>query len=338
MYTNTIADVGVLTDAAARWHLCLRRSRLAWHDPEGCRPHRCPDARCVAARTDPGEWASRPRCGSGARSAVLAHCSDRPRLGDYRRAEHAHLPGTGLPSSTSLGFLADLEKDMAADPPAAADGPVVRAMAAAGIGAGRTPGAASSGSAAAYLKALGLGARPPGRTADGGSSTALSTGCTRAPCVGSYGTDYLQRALWRRSRSVRRFRPKPSTSLPAAPGWATSPLRWWELAAMRSGSQPATFRPMDPTASGRSRSTTPQGSLWPTRSTATQSETTRPASYEVHDGSLTIVVSASRPIETEVNWLPAPNGVPSACRFACTTPREQVLDGSWSPPPIRRIG
>jgi Protein of unknown function (DUF1214) len=56
---------------------------------------------------------------------------------------------------------------MAADPPAAADGPVVQAMAAAGIGPGRTPGAGSPGSTAGYLRALGLTivvpASPPGQ-------------------------------------------------------------------------------------------------------------------------------------------------------------------------------
>ena len=34
MYTNTIADIGVLTDGRPWWHLCLRRSRLARHHPE----------------------------------------------------------------------------------------------------------------------------------------------------------------------------------------------------------------------------------------------------------------------------------------------------------------
>ena len=36
MYTNTIADVGVLTDGGHRWYLRLRRSRLARHPPERC--------------------------------------------------------------------------------------------------------------------------------------------------------------------------------------------------------------------------------------------------------------------------------------------------------------
>ena len=80
---------------------------------------------------------------------------------------------------------------------------------------------------------------------------------------------------------VRRSQPKPSTSAPAAPGQGRPLLRWLEPAATRSGSQPRTFRLMDLTASGRSRSINPQGSSWPTRSTATQSETKHLASCEV---------------------------------------------------------
>ena len=54
------------------------------------------------------------------------------------------------------------------------------------------------------------------------------------------------------------------------------------------------------------------------------------------DGSLTIVVSASRPSETDVNWLPAPKGAFSlVLRVYDPTPR--VLDGSWSPPVIRAV-
>jgi hypothetical protein len=54
------------------------------------------------------------------------------------------------------------------------------------------------------------------------------------------------------------------------------------------------------------------------------------------DGSLTIVVSASRPSDTDVNWLPAPTGAFSLV-LRVYDPTPQVLDGSWSPPEIRAI-
>jgi len=54
------------------------------------------------------------------------------------------------------------------------------------------------------------------------------------------------------------------------------------------------------------------------------------------DGSLTIVVSASRPDEADVNWLPAPKGAFSLV-LRVYDPTPQVLDGSWSPPVVRAI-
>jgi hypothetical protein len=54
------------------------------------------------------------------------------------------------------------------------------------------------------------------------------------------------------------------------------------------------------------------------------------------DGSLTIVVSASRPSQARVNWLPAPRGAFSLV-LRVYDPTSQVLDGSWSPPAIWSI-
>jgi Protein of unknown function (DUF1214) len=55
------------------------------------------------------------------------------------------------------------------------------------------------------------------------------------------------------------------------------------------------------------------------------------------DGSLTIVVSASRPSAPGVNWLPAPAGTFSLA-VRVYDPAQQVLDGSWTPPAVQAIG
>ena len=78
-----------------------------------------------------------------------------------------------------------------------------------------------------------------------------------------------------------------------------------------------------------------------TRDTGTSSgqlpaEDVTPGLVRGADGSLTIVVSASRPGETDVNWLPAPKGAFSLV-LRVYDPTPQVLDGSWSPPVIRAI-
>ena len=168
-------------------------------------------------------------------------------------------PAPALPSSTSLGFLGDLEKDMAADPPTAADGPVVQAMAAADIGPGRTPGATSSSNAAEYLQALGLGASLLTGPVGAGSTT-VWTGYTRSAVVGSYGTDYLERA--------RLAEETLGTQVPAqAVYFGASRAQSGTTTAALVGTNSYEIRftvkdlhRMDLTASGRSRSITPQGS------------------------------------------------------------------------------
>jgi hypothetical protein len=152
-------------------------------------------------------------------------------------------------------------------------------MAAAGIGPGRTPGATSSSNAAEYLKALGLGASLLAGTAGEGSTTTW-TGYTRGAVVGSYGTDYLQRA---RPAEQTLGTQVPTQAVYFSASRARSAAATTALAGTRSYQirfPAGAFRPMDPTASGRSRFITPQGSLWPTRSAATQSETKHLASCQ----------------------------------------------------------
>jgi hypothetical protein len=193
MYTNTIADVGVLTDGGRGgtyafvgpgWHGTIPKGTVRIDVPT-------PDA-WLLGRTQVKGPADLPAAvqleAQYSLTALSGHGS-----GTTGGPSTLACPAPDLPSSTSPGFLGDLGKDMAADPPAAADGPVVQAMAAAGIGPRRTPGAASSGNAAGYLKALRLGASLLAGPAGEGSA-AIWTGYSRGAVVGSYGTDYLERA------------------------------------------------------------------------------------------------------------------------------------------------
>ena len=192
MYTNTIADVGVLTDAGHRgtyafvgpgWHGTIPKGDVRIDVPT-------PDAWLLGRTQVKGPADLLTAVDLEAQyslTALSGHGS-----GTIGGPSTLACPAPALPSSTSLGFLDDLEKDMAADPPAAADGPVVRAMAAAGIGPGRKPAATSLSHAAQYRRALGLGARLlRGRV--GGGSTTIWSGYDQA-AVGSYGTNYLERA------------------------------------------------------------------------------------------------------------------------------------------------
>ena len=158
MYTNTIADVGVLTGGGhggtyafvgPGWQGTIPKGDVRIDAPT-------PDA-WLLGRTQvkgPADLLAAVELEAQySLTALSGHGS-----GTTGGPSTLACPAPDLPSSTSLGFLGDLEKDMAADPPTAADGPVVQAMAAVGIGPGRTAGAAGSSNATGYLKALRLGA------------------------------------------------------------------------------------------------------------------------------------------------------------------------------------
>jgi hypothetical protein len=56
------------------------------------------------------------------------------------------------------------------------------------------------------------------------------------------------------------------------------------------------------------------------------------------DGSLTIYVQADPPPEAQrANWLPAPNAADFSLYLRAYWPKTPILDGSWSPPAVRRV-
>jgi hypothetical protein len=334
MYTNTVADVGVLTGTGhgrtyafvgPGWHGTIPKGDVGIDVPT-------PDAWLLGRTQVKGAadlGAAVDLEAQYSLTALRGHGS-----GTTGGQSTLACPATALPSSTSLGFLADLGKDMAADPPAAADGPVIQAMAAAGIGPGRTPGATSSSNAAEYLQALKVGAGLLAGPA-GAGSTAIWTGYAPGAVVGSYGTDYLERAILTET---------PGTQVPAQAVY---------FGASRAQSGTITT-PLAGTRSYEIRF--PAGDLPPHGADGFWSVTLYNAAgflaanpigrYSVgddtrglvrgDDGSVAIVVSASRPAETDVNWLPAPAGAFSLV-LRVYDPAPQVLDGTWSPPVVQAI-
>ena len=335
MYTNTIADVGVLTGGrhggtyvfiGPGWHGTTPKGAVRIQVPT-------PDA-WLLGRTQvkrPADLLAAVDLEAQYSLTVLSGHGSGTTGGPSTLA----CPAPALPSSASLGFLGDLGKDMAADPPAAADGPVVQAMAAAGIGPGRAPGAASPASAGEYLTALRLGARLLAG-AVGASSAATWTGFARGAVVGSYGTDYLERAhLAEETLGLQ----VPAQAVyysasRAGSGTATTPLAG-------TGSYEIRFpaRDLPPHGSDGFWSITlydAVGSLVANAINRYSIGDETPGLVRGADGSLTIVVSAGRPAEAGVNWLPAPTGAFSLV-LRVYDPAPQVLDGSWAPPVIQPV-
>ena len=335
MYTNTIADVGVLTGGGhggtyaftgPGWHGTIPKGVVRIDVPT-------PDA-WLLGRTQvkgPADLLAAVELEAQySLTALSGHGS-----GTTGGPSTLACPAPALPSSTSLGFLGDLDKDMAADPPAAADGPVVRAMAAAGIGPGRTPGATSSGSAAGYLKALRLGAGLLAGAA-GAGSTAIWTGYTRGAVAGSYGTDYLERA---RVAEETLGTQVPTQAVYFSSSRARSGTTTTALAGTRSYEIRFPAGDLPPHGSDGFWSITlynAAGFLAANPIDRYSIGDDTPGLVRGADRSLTIVVSASRPSETDVNWLPTPRGAFSLV-LRVYDPMPQVLDGSWSPPVIRAI-
>jgi hypothetical protein len=55
------------------------------------------------------------------------------------------------------------------------------------------------------------------------------------------------------------------------------------------------------------------------------------------DGSLDIYIQHATPgKDKESNWLPSPEGVFSL-NFRFYLPAEQILNGTWTPPPVKRM-
>jgi hypothetical protein len=336
MYTNTIADIGVLTDGGHPGTYAIVGP--GWH---GTIPK---DVVRINAPT-PDVWLlGRTQVKGNADLLAAVELETRYSL----TALHGHGSGTtggsssvacpapALPSSTSLAFLDDVEADMAADPPASADGPVVHAMAAAGISPGRTPGATSAPNTAEYLQALQLGASLLAGPA-GPSSTTTWTGYARGAVLGTYGTDYLDRARLV-AQGLLGMQVAPQAVYFAASraqsGTTTTPL-------VGTGSYEIRFRAKDlpPYGSDGFWSVTlynAAGFLVANQIGRYSIGDETPGLKRAADGSLTIVVSATRPSEKRANWLPAPAGAFSLV-LRVYAPTTQVLDGFWSPPGIQAI-
>jgi hypothetical protein len=335
MYTNTIADVGVLTDGGhggtyafvgPGWHGTIPKGVVRIDVPT-------PDAWLLGRTQVKGPADLLAAVELEAQYSLTAL----PGYGSGTIGGPTTLacPAPPLPSSASLGFLADLGKDMAADPPTAADGPAVKAMAAAGIGPGRTPRVTRSSQAAEYLEALRLGASLLAGPAGEGSTT-IWTGYTRGGGVGSYGTDYLERARLAEQTLGTQV---PTQAVYFSASRARSGTTTTSLAGTRSYEIQFAAGDLPPHGSDGFWSITLYNAAGflvanPIDRYSIGDET--PGLLRGQDGSLTIVMSAGRPSETGVNWLPAPKGAFSLV-LRVYDPTPQVLDGSWSPPVIRAI-
>ena len=207
-------------------------------------------------------------------------------------------------------------------------------MAAAGIGPGRNPVGTSSRNATQYRKALRIGASLL-TGGVGGGSDAIWTGYGQA-AAGSYGTDYLERARVAKETLGTQV---PAQAVYLGASRARSGTTTTALIGTRSYEIRFPAGDLPPHGADGFWSITLYNAAGylvanPINRYCIGNET--PGLVQGADGSLTIVVSANHPSETDMNWLPAPKSDFSLVLRAYD-PTPPVLDGSWTPPVIQTI-
>jgi hypothetical protein len=245
-------------------------------------------------------------------------------------------PGTGIAApppdqveamdaATFFGRLAAL---LVTNPPAAADAPAMRRFAAIGLSTGSfqpdrsLAGALEAGARDALAQLKAMRQQPPG----------LTNGWSIDHNLGRYGTNYRQRAfvaLFGLGANLPEDAVYPHTAVDSreraltgahryvlhfAPGQAPPARAFWSL-TMYNEHQYFAANPLGRYALGDRD----------------------PLAYNP-DGSLDLRLQHGSPgRRAEANWLPAPAG-PFSLILRVYWPRPELLDGTWAPPAVQRVG
>ena len=328
MYTNTFADIGVLTDHG-------RSGRYAivgpgWHGvvPSGVTQIHAPTADVwLLGRTEVNGASDLAAVGAIQQRYVLTALTG---AGSGTTAG----PSTFHCPAPTTSFLDQLTAAMAADSPPNSDAATLRVMAAAGIGPGASP---STTTAPAVQQADAAGLEIGSGLVDAAASTAnksLPGGWTRGTVAGTFGTDYLTRALVAKYGLAEQV-PSQAIYFSAAQDADRSPL---------SGSHEYEVR----FSKGELPPKGPDGFWSITMYNSSDFLVANPIDrYSVGShltrlvrgpgGSVTIILSASKPSSLLLNWLPAPAG-PFRISLRVYAPATTVRDGRWAPPPIEPLG
>ena len=251
---------------------------------------------------------------------------------DYPRRR----PGKPREATTpqGLAFLESLGRAMERNPPPARDRPILRRLAALGIGPGTSP--ARAGLAQPVVDALVAGVRAEAATLPTATrgyvlEQARASGgwFISPPRIGDYGTDYLLRA--RIAVVGLGANTREEATYPAAVTDAAGNLL--------DGSKPyrLTFRRGQAPPNRAFWSLTMydlDGYLVANSARRYAVGDSHPPLRRRADGSIVIAIQRSRPADRTVNWLPPPAAGPFRLNLRIYWPRRSVLTGAWKPPPL----
>lgn len=337
-YTNVIATPGTREDGGAAARILVRwtgrpgRIGRRSFDRVVTSPHR---RVWVIGRTLATDRADQRRAFALMRRYRIRH------LGGYeRRFPKGCTPGeiTAAPTPTDgASFIAALNAALAENPPPARDAPLLRRLAAYGIGPGLPPGAAGVDpvSRAALLTGVAAAARTLPSTAKLAALTAAQAdgGWYTPPAnTGTYGTDYRARAsiatlgLGANTPEEATY-PAGVTDGTGVPFVGTNRYR---LTFTREGLPPAryfwslTMYDAD-------------GYLVDNPENRYAVGPSHPPLAARADGSVVVEIARTRPASPDVTWLPPPAGQ-FRLNLRLYGPDAAALDGTWQPPRVENLG
>lgn len=235
------------------------------------------------------------------------------------------------------GFIAALNRGLAANPPPGRDRPLLRELAPLGVGAGLSPGKANLNPdvlAALYDGVAKEAAALPGAARLSAFTDSLKTDGWLLPAsnIGNYGTDYLFRAQLAviglgantpdeaiyptglADSSGALYNGANNYRLTFAPGEEPPARYFWSLTMYDSDGY-LTANPID------------RYSLGPSH----------PPLIREPDGSIVVAIQHDQPTEAGVNWLPAPTGG-FRLNLRLYGPSKAARTGAWRPPGVVKVG
>jgi hypothetical protein len=235
------------------------------------------------------------------------------------------------------GFIAALDSGLAANPPPPRDQPLLDQLAPLGIGPGLSvedAGLPADVSAALYHGIEAEAAELPGRSRAQLLTDSLAHGgwLTLDPRVGRYGTAYDLRALVA-VVGLGANTPEEAiypTGLADSTGQLLNGAKRYRIVFPAGQEPPAryfwslTMYDLD-------------GYLAPNPIDRYSVGPTHPPLARTADGSIVIAIQHDQPTESDVNWLPAPAGS-FRLNMRLYGPRNSVLSGAWTPPPVTPVG
>ncbi|MGW0172424.1 DUF1254 domain-containing protein [Rhodococcus sp. NPDC003322] len=235
-------------------------------------------------------------------------------------------PAPQAMAGSGAAFFDELAAILAANPPPAADAPLLEGISTLGVEPGSTPSAGDPEDVAALATGVVLGGQRIDAAVAVGADTSAGAWSTLAD-AGRYGTDYLHRAVVARIGLGANV-PEESIYHVTRTSADGQPLRGHTGHRLHFAA--ADLPPVDPRGFWSITLYGPDMFLVPNDMGRYAIGDRTPGLVRGADGSLDVWVSASPPPSGTANWLPAPDG-----EFVLMLRTYLPAEPSWTPPPAQ---